>query len=196
METKNFMKNILLFATTLCLFSATSLYSACQYTVKPTSPKLKWTGYKMPAKVGVSGGFDKIMVKGFNKKAPSPEMALKGLMFEIASSSINSNDKGRDAKIYSILLGGQKGKITGNFVNAKSNQTIFNVKLNGKTVKVPMSYKVNGDKLKATGYVDLLDFALDSKLKAFTQACFAKHEGKTWSDVKIELDLGFDKKCS
>lgn len=192
----------ILFGTSIALivFSGNLSLGACKYQVQPKSVKLKWTGYKTPAKAGVSGVLDSITLTNF-KQAASIEDSLSGLKFSIKSNSVNSApadspDKVRDIRIYTMLLGGKDGKITGSFISKKEKQLLFKVTLNGNSVDVPLSYKIKGNKLRASGHVDLFDFALSEKLKEFTKACLAKHEGKTWSDVKVKLSVDFSKKCS
>ena len=60
--------------------------------------------------------------------------------------------------------------------------------LNGKKKEIPLTYKMDGMKLVATGHMDILDFGMSKQLSAINKACYALHEGKTWSDVSLTLE--------
>lgn len=179
---------------------ATSSFAAkkCSYTVSSKDTRVRWTGYKTPAKAGVSGGFSHISITGI-KPATKARDALVGTKFAIKSASASSGDQVRDVRIYTLLLGGAEAMIKGEFAGIKNKHMLFKVTLNGVTRVVPMSYTIeegaNKASVKGTGYIDLIDFSLGSKLAEFNKACFVKHEGKSWSDVKIKFELGLDKAC-
>ena len=63
--------------------------------------------------------------------------------------------------------------------------------MNGKTLDIPLSYEYKNRKLSAKGVIDVFDFAMSDELAALNKACFALHEGKTWSDVAIGIDAEF-----
>lgn len=173
----------------------------CSYTVSSKDTRVRWTGYKTPAKAGVSGGFSQITMTGI-KPAAKAKDALAGAKFSIKSASTSSGDQVRDVRIYTLLLGGAEGMIKGEFKGIKAKHMLFNITLNGVTRVVPMSYTIEDGKnkkkasIKGTGYIDLIDFSLGSKLAEFNKACFARHEGKSWSDVKIKFEVGLSKSCS
>lgn len=171
----------------------------CSYTVSSKDTRVRWTGYKTPAKAGVSGGFSQITITG-SKPASKAKDALAGTKFSIKSASTSSGDQVRDVRIYTLLLGGAEGMIKGEFKGIKAKHMLFNITLNGVTRVVPMSYTIEDGKkgatIKGTGYIDLIDFSLGSKLAEFNKACFARHEGKSWSDVKVKFEVGLAKSCS
>lgn len=183
----------------LLLAATPSFADKCSYTLSSKDTRVRWTGYKTPAKAGVSGGFSNITISNV-KSAPKAKDALRGAKFTIKSASTSSGDKVRDIRISTLLLGGAEGVIKGEFAGFKKKHMLFKITLNGVTRVVPMSYTVEEKKksaaLKGQGYIDLIDFSLGSKLAEFNKACFAMHEGKSWSDVKIKFDVKLDKKCS
>lgn len=67
--------------------------------------------------------------------------------------------------------------------------------MNAKEQIVPMGYKVENNKLIAKGFLDILDFGMKGQLESLNQACRAKHEGKTWNDVEIGLEIDFKTDC-
>lgn len=173
----------------------------CSYTLSGKNTRVRWTGYKTPAKAGVSGGFSNIAITGI-KPATKAKDALVGSKFAIKAASTSSGDKVRDIRISTLLLGGAEGMIKGEFAGFKNKLMLFKVTLNGVTRVVPMSYTIEDTKgkkaqvIKGKGYIDLIDFSLGSKLAEFNKACFAKHEGKSWSDVQIKFEAHVDKRCS
>ena len=84
-------------------------------------------------------------------------------------------------------------KISGVVNKIDSNYLYVDMTLAGKTVKVPMKYDIEDGELEAEGIIDVLDFALSENLAALNKACYALHEGKTWSDVQIEIESKFSK---
>ncbi len=176
----------------LLSFSAQS--EDCTYTFSPDGVKVEWIAYKTPAKVGVKGSFTDL---GYTKARSGK--TLKGVMtgatFDIQTKSTATGDAARDMKIATFFF--KREKISGEIVSVDPEKKIIqlSVVMNETTKKVPMSYKVEGSTVMATGHVDVLDFAMNEHLAKITKACFAKHEGKTWSDVQIMLNADFEKNC-
>ncbi|MDH5581794.1 MAG: YceI family protein [Bdellovibrionales bacterium] len=166
----------------------------CTYSVSPSGVKVEWVAYKTPAKVGVKGSFTKL---GFTeaREGKSLEGVMTGAQFNIDTKSTSTGDKGRDMKISSFFFGRQKisGEIVS--VDAKKKLIQLEVNMNDQLQKIPLSYQIKKSKVLATGYIDVLDFAMNDSLAKITKACYAKHEGKTWSDVKIILEAKFKKSC-
>jgi len=58
-----------------------------------------------------------------------------------------------------------------------------------------MKMDLDGKELEAEGYIDLADFKMLPSLKSINKACYDLHKGKTWQDVKIEIELELKKVC-
>lgn len=181
--------------------SQSSLYAETCVQLKKDSVEVKWTAFKTPAKVGVSGKLKSVTVTG-PKKGKSIQELLEKSSFTIETdkSSVDSKNPARDAKIAKSFFSTLKNKaqITGNiskFSPKKKNQFTINLNLNGVKKTLPLSFKVSQLSLKANGFIDVLDYSLGTQLAALNKACFAKHEGKTWSDVEVQLKAQF-KNCS
>jgi polyisoprenoid-binding protein YceI len=174
----------------LSLISAPT-FAKC-FKLKKNSAKIEWTSYKTPAKAGVSGTFKKV---NFTKIAEGPTIkdVIKSASFEVNTSSVFSKDPGRDKKIanffFSTMAGGHK--IVGVVKKVKKKSILVDFTLNGVTKTVPLKYEIDDNELEAEGVIDVFDFSMHKQLAALNKACFAKHEGKTWSDVAIEIEADF-----
>lgn len=175
----------------LVFFLSSSLvYSACLET-SADKIMVKFTAYKTPLKLGVSAKFpSKTLAKKATGKTWSEATLNNSLTID--TSKIDSGDKGRDRKIAKFFFENKELEATITRISEKKKQLTLKVLMNGKLVKkVLMSYSFENNKLVAGGYVDALDFGMNKQLAALNKVCFAKHEGKTWSDVKIDLAADF-----
>lgn len=171
----------------LCLFAFSQVsYAVC--TIDKENLKVKWTAFKTPQKVGVSGAFTDLKYSG-NNSGPSLEAALKEASLIIDSSKIDTNNPARDSKIVKFFFSNAMGdnKITAKVKSVSNNIANLEVTMNNKTVEVPLSLSLEKSKLTATGHLDILDFSMSKSLKAINKACYALHEGKTWSHVIVEV---------
>ncbi|MBL7664808.1 MAG: YceI family protein [Bacteriovoracaceae bacterium] len=183
---------IFLLSFCLIMFSVNSFAKVCTYEYVSAGTELKWKAFKTPKKLGVNGQFkDFSIVAG---KASSLADLLAQAAFSINTQSVETGDKGRDGKImksfFSTLAQGLHIKGFTNKVTAKddvSGQVEVEMSMNGEAQDVKMDYKLTDGKLTLTGKVDVLEFKMDKNLQAINKACFALHEGKTWSDVELEL---------
>lgn len=174
----------------ILLISSTAVSSACLET-SAKSIGIKFTAYKTQLKLGVSGKFtNKTLAK--EAKGSTWQEATLNNMLTIDASQIDSGDKSRDKKISKFFFENKKLSATITHISEKKNQLTMTVVMNGKSKKkIKMNYKYIENTLEAVGYVDAFDFSMNKQLKALNKACFAKHEGKTWSDVKIEFSTRF-----
>ena len=157
-----------------------------------SSTKVKWTGFKLTSKEGVSGGFDSINVSGFK---PSSDLAtsMTGVTFEIHTQSINSNDSVRDWKLANILFGTMNTPIISGeikSINEKEESAVINVSMGAASVDVPVSFSFDADfVVKLSGAIDIPTWSEDANngFLAISKACAEKHENKTWPDVDIKV---------
>lgn len=179
------MSKVLIFVLTT-IFSL-NLHAACHmYNAKRT--KVSWTAYKTPAKAGVGGFFRKFEITP-KKSSGSIVEVLTGSTFTIDPTSTFTKDASRDKKIVNSFFMG--AKISGKVLSVKKNMIHTEITMNGQTKKVPLKFTVKGNELMANGHIDVLDFMMSKNLQSINKACFEKHEGKTWSDVKITLQSTF-----
>jgi hypothetical protein len=161
-------------------------------TVKESDVSIRWTAFKTPSKVGVGGTLPKLK---FNSKVKGTSVkdALYGQEISIDTSTVNTGNKARDAKISKFFFANMTGKYKIGAAIKKIEDKIItiSVAMNGKTLDVPMAYTILGNELKAKGVIDILDFGMSKGLKTINKACKALHQGKTWNDVNLELTAQF-----
>jgi polyisoprenoid-binding protein YceI len=181
--------------SSLLLAQVTYAKAPC-YSVKNKDITVGWTAYKTPAKAGVKGRLPKLKYTGKNK-VTSIESLIKSASLTIDTNSVATKNPARDKKISSFFFGNmKKGMIMTAKVKSFSKKSLnIAITANGKTKVVPMSYDLNDTQLTAKGYIDVLDFSMGKSLAAINKACFALHQGKTWSDVEINLKVSISK-CS
>lgn len=153
---------------------------------------VKWTGFKLASKVGVSGTFNKIDLD--IKKSESLSDFLKSAKVKIDATSLESKNEGRNVNMVSTLFSLSTAKtIEGQIssVDEVNKNLVLDVVLNNVTKKVPMKYEIIEGKIIASGAIDMLDFDMKSSYLAFTEKCGALHENKSYSDVNIEFTLPF-----
>lgn len=186
--------------TKIALFSIlllSNLHASCLYNINSEDIEANWTAFKTPSKLGVKGRFRDIGLEKKNFKADSIESILSGLKFNINAKSVWTRNSGRDAKLVKYFFMNMKNKsmITGSIKEYDSEDMLLSINMNGVAKEVPMKVTVDKSFLKASGVIDVFDFALNSNLSAINKACDSLHKGKTWNDVQIELKVNFNKTC-
>ncbi len=159
-------------------------------SLKTQDIELKWSAFKTPFRQEVSGQFKdlKLRKKGSDLelvKAQDLHTLLEDLEVEIKTSSLTTGIAQRDQHIKEyffkdMLIKARLGKASDKEVHA-------DILMNQKLSHTRLQLKVNKNKVEALGYIDILDFQMSDALAALTKQCFALHEGKTWSDVRLEI---------
>jgi hypothetical protein len=184
----------LVFLSSLCFFVITQVNAGsknkCLYQYQPQTTKLEWTAFKTPKKVGVKVAFKEIQIQ--TKSGSSLGELLKGATFIVNPDSLDSGNPDRDKKIknhFFKLDKPQKEQVTikGTIAKVESSKVMVDFVINQVKKTVAMDYVLEGEQLKFRGKIDVLDFKLSDSLAAINTACKALHEGKTWSDVELEL---------
>jgi polyisoprenoid-binding protein YceI len=185
-----------LFTLLLSLLTLNAYAADCSYTIKSEDVKVGWEAYKTPLKVGVKGTFKKYGIKK-SFKGNSIKDLLEGISFKIDGASVYSKNEERDAKLAKnfFLLMSKDQFISGKVKSYAKKVLTLTITMNGVTRDVPLKVELKDDELEAQGHIDILDFSMSKSLNAINKACFALHEGKTWSDVEIELKAKYSKSC-
>lgn len=149
---------------------------------------LKWTAYKTPNKIAVTGTFNDISVDNFNKSEIAEDV-LDGATFSINTKSLDTDDPSRDAKIVGLyFMNLTNTEITGKFGDLKNGKVPITINMNGKEVQKEFSYTFENRKIIITGKIDMIsDFVSNSAFDILHDACSQLHEDKTWTDVSIEI---------
>ena len=186
------MKNLV---TIMFLVFSLNSYSDCYLEIKPQDVKVKWLAYKTPKKVAVQGEFKKFT---FNTtKAKDVFGSLKNATFEIDSSSVSTGNPDRDKKIVNNFFTnkGKAIKISGRFSSKTPTKVNAQLVIQGVSKEVIFETEAKDNILVLSTDINVLDFSLKDNLSRINLACKALHEGVTWPDVKINIEIGGKKKC-
>lgn len=183
----------------LILLVSFSVFADNHCELQKDSAKVSWTAYKTPLKAGVGGALDKVEITG-KTKGDGVSQIVKGITLNIEANvkSVNTKNKARDIKIANFFFGTMEGgsKIVAKGKDmVKDKKIVIDLTMNGVTKEAQLKYSFKKGILVAEGVIDVLDWAMNDELKAINKACFAKHEGKTWSDVAIKLEAKFNSDC-
>jgi hypothetical protein len=190
------MKKLFLLISLLVFLPFSTFAKTCTFTTNPKDIKVTWTAFKTPKKVAVNGTFRDIKFDG-PMSGNSIDEILKSSSFLIKTDAVDTKDAARDVKVAQFFFKKMTGEATiSGKVTSMDKETInLEITMNGKTLEVPMSYKIKKSKLSAKGELDVLNFGMDESLKSINQACSDLHEKKTWSDVGLSLEATFKKSC-
>lgn len=171
-------------------------HATCRFDIQPKDVTVKWQAYKTPKKVAVQGEFKKFSFRA--TRAADVFTTLSGATFQVDSSSVSTGNPQRDKKIVQNFFShnGKKLKIVGKFSAATNATATAMLELQGVSKTVVFSVDQLADKLRLTADINVLDFSLQDNLSRINLACKALHEGVTWPDVKIMLEIGGKKRCN
>lgn len=152
--------------------------------------EVNFKAYKTYQKVGVGGKFTKVTYN-FNEAKKNLNEQVSGLTFTINTKDLNTANEQRDQNILNSFFANIPA-ISGKVVAMTAKELKIDLQFLKAKKTIPFSYVVENNKLKVKGNIDVLEFGLSKNLADLNKACFALHEGKTWSDVEItfEVDLG------
>lgn len=157
---------------------------------KELTYSIEWTAFKTPAKVGVKGTFDEVKLSEVNQEAATLAEGLKGAQFSIVTSSASTGDPARDETLRLNFFSKLVGNINGFFGEFKDGKVLVNLTMNGITKEKEFTYEATEAGVKLNGSIDILtDFTAKDAFNALHEACNALHEGKTWSDVEIAVEI-------
>lgn len=185
------MKKMFILLGALAL--GTSLYAASACTFAAKTSKLTFTAFKTPLKIGVSGSFDDYVLN--TKPAATQNDLLRSSSVTINTKSVNSGNKGRDAKLIGSFFEVQGvSRIKAKVLKVQNNIADVAVSMNSITKTVPMHVTINGDDIELHGVIDLADFNMLRSLQSINKACYTLHKGKTWQDVTLKFVITTEKK--
>ncbi len=167
---------------------------------------VSWKAYKTPLKIGVGGIFDKITYTPAAKEGKNFREILVGSIVTIDKASVNSKNKGRDAKLVKFFFDLMEGRqITAKITDIKPDPRvkgkpktgilITEITMNKVTKTLPLRYTFDQGILTAKGDIDIFDFKALPALQTLNDACFDKHQGKTWNDVSVGFSTHIKALC-
>lgn len=159
-----------------------------EYAFNPEKTLIKWTAFKTPEKIAVQCQFNEFEVNN-TKTSIIPEDVLDGATFTIKTSSMSSGDSSRDAKIIGLFFNNlTTPDITGKFGDLNNKIAPVTLNMNGTEVIKEFSYTFENKTMIITGNIDIIkDFGANQAFEILSDACSQLHDGKTWSDVSIEV---------
>ena len=167
------------------------------FTLMGDTAAVKWTAYKTSEKKPVGGVFNTVKVDKIHA-APNAMEALDGLAFSIPVASIFSKNEGRDKKLKESFFGTMTDttEIKGNLVTKSGKEAFVNLTMNGITSKLPVTLKIDGEKVNLTAKLDLKTWKGSAAIAALNVVCAEKHKAKdgksvTWDEVAIEVSGTF-----
>ena len=161
-------------------------------SIDKESIKVNFSAYKSPNKVAVSGTFSDVVFK-FGKKSESIASTLNNAQATIEPSNISVGDNLQNKNIKEFFIkkwAKPEIKVTlKNIIEGNNVGTILaNVRMNGKTQKVPMQYAIKNGILKASGVLDVSEFKLEEARQNLAQNTSDAIEGLIWSEVLIGFE--------
>ncbi|MGB5966142.1 MAG: YceI family protein [Sulfurimonadaceae bacterium] len=177
--------------------------ASCTFS-QPSNVDVTWESFKTPQKIGVGGHFSTVNFKTVTTEATDLNTLLAGSSVNIDVASVDSKNRGRDEKLLNEFFKRMAGPdIKAVIVSLKkdkdarkSGSLTLSVTMNGVTRDVPMKYSFSDGKLSANGVIDIIDFKAKQALKSINTACYALHQGKTWSDVNIGFTMTIKATCA
>jgi polyisoprenoid-binding protein YceI len=167
----------------------------CIYRYQPFHTKIKWRGFKTHEKLAVGGEFKKFTIE--RKKQFSTQLIdiVKGAKVSIDSVTVDSANPERDDRLRRLFFQnwefGTSIELFVKKVNVESSQIYVDLKMNNVTREIKFEYVQEGNFLRMFSTIDVLFWNMNKSLDALHNACKDLHNGKTWSQVEIELESHF-----
>tara|TARA_B100000809_G_scaffold254895_1_gene292678 strand:- start:3726 stop:4367 length:642 start_codon:yes stop_codon:yes gene_type:complete len=178
----------------------------CFYSYNETTgAQVRWTAFKTTAKKPVGGQFDQVNVT-VGEKSTKVTDVLKTIKFNIPTSSTNTANEGRDAKIITSFFGAMNatdliiGQVKDATGDNKSGSCEFYLTLNNVEREVTLNYTLEDALLTLTGEIDLINFQAEDAVASLNKVCEDLHKGedgvtKTWSVVELSIETTLNKNC-
>ena len=178
----------------IVMIAAASMLLAQECTWRVKDVQVEWEAFKTPLKVGVKGSFGTIKLSAMPDK--NVDGLLEGAKVVIETASVDSKNRGRDAKLVKFFFRTQGVEtITAEIKSLHKEIADVEITMNGVTRTVPMKLERDDDNVEAEGVIDLADFDMLPSLESLNKACYDKHQGKTWQDVELSFELQLAEKC-
>jgi len=156
---------------------------------------IQWVSYKTLAKIGVGGNFSKSSLNILHTNATSVKEMLKGATVKLSLSNLDAHNPTKNSNIAEFFVANLLTKnSSAKIVSVDNKQLTVAITLNEKLLNIPMSYRVEGEKIMASGVIDALDFDLVPALRTLNKNV-AGHKNKGWNDITIAFTMPFTTSC-
>lgn len=177
----------------------------CLYSYNSTQSELKFTAYKFLSKAGVGGTFTTIQVEG-PETAGDAKSLVEQLSFKIPTSSVETNDPGRNKKIDSLFFGRliATDYISGKVLNlGEEGKATLEITMNNISQEVEGTYDLTDNRFSFNTEIDVNNWQAEEGLTALNEACKDLHtdiqngdtESKLWPDVTISFSTKLTETC-
>ena len=174
---------------------------SCAYTYNHTASSMEWTAFKFNAKTPVKGTFNTLNIKGLTT-SENPKDIIKSLQFSIPTSTVETQNSERDAKIVTYFFGKiATDSIIGNVVDLKDNgEAIISITMNKIKKDVKGTYTLNEGKFSFNATIDVMNWQAGSGIEALYTICKDLHTGedgvsKLWSEIDLSFTTSLIKEC-
>lgn len=173
----------------------------CFYSLNTDSYELKFTAYKTTARVPVGGTFNEVTFTA--GESEDMEGAITSIAFEINTSSVETNDESRNAKISEHFFQTiNTPTITGNVksIDAEAGSAVVTFAMNGMSVDVPGSFTMEGENFTFEAEINVGKWNALSGIEALNTVCEDLHTGedgvsKLWDVVNVSFSGSLNKDC-
>lgn len=173
--------------------SETSEEKVYSYSYNAESSILEWTAFKFTNRTGVKGTFNEINMSGLSQSNDKKAL-IESMGFNIPTSTVESNDPGRNAKIAEFFFGAiNTDVIEGKVIKLKDDGGAeVSIKMNGVTKTVIGEYTLTDTQFSFHTTIDVVDWKADNGITALNKQCVANHTGedgvlKLWSEVELSF---------
>lgn len=155
---------------------------------------IKWTSFKTLQKIGVSGDFFKYDLKTV-KNANSLGEALMNSEVQVDLKDLDAKMDLKTSNIQNYFV----KKLISTNVDVKvkkvySDSLVLEIMMNNVKRDIPFSYKMEGNKIIASGYFDAGDFVMGKAMHILATEV-AGHMDKGWDDIPVTFKLDYSKRC-
>lgn len=162
-------------------------------SIEAQTTSVNWIAYKTTEKVGVKGKFTELEILNA-RKAKTAKEALNGIKFKISTNSLFTKDSIRDTKLKKFFFGKMidTENIEGTIQMKNENSGTVELKMNGISQVLPISYVIDGQMVNIEAVMNLDNWKAQAAIASLNEVCKDLHTGKdgiskTWSEVKIEV---------
>ena len=177
-----------------------ALTDDCTFTYSAEDTSVEWTAFKFTEKAAVGGGFNTFQING-TADASSQLDVFKNASFTIDTTSVDSGNDGRDARIKEHFFSNMSEQgIQGSVKSIDGSNGVIAITMNGQSQDVPVQLTVDGRDVVLTGAIDVNNWDASGPLAALNEVCKALHTGsdkvsKLWPDVDIKLQTSLKADC-
>lgn len=174
----------------------------CTYSYNHENSVLEWTAFKYSNKTGVKGGFNTVNISGVSE-ADSPKELIESMGFNIPTTTVETNDPGRNAKIAEFFFGTIKtDNLSGRVLKLQDGgKAEVQISMNGITKTVPGTYTLDDVHFSFKATINVMDWDAISGIDALNAQCIENHTGedgvlKLWSEVDLSFTTKLVKNCA